>query len=50
MVWKIFAPKLIFESIGILFTLGTLLVTYLLLIRVHYKVDQLVYCLNKQSS
>lgn len=49
MVWKIFAPKLIFESIAILVTLGSVLVTYLLLIQIHRKVDRLVYGLNKQS-
>lgn len=49
MVWKIFAPKLIFESIGIFVTLGSVLVGYLLLIQVHHNVDRLVGGLNKQS-
>lgn len=49
MVWKIFAPKLIFESIAMLVTLVSILVTYLLLIQIHRKVDRLVCGLNKQS-
>lgn len=48
MVWKIFAPKLIFECIGTLVSLGSVLAGYLLLIQIHRKVNGLVYCLNKQ--
>lgn len=32
-----------------LVTLGSVLVTYLLLIQIHRKVDRLIYGLNKQS-
>lgn len=49
MVWKIFAPKLIFECLGTLVSLGSVLVGYLLLIQIHRKVDTLVYGLNKQN-
>ncbi|KAF5301332.1 hypothetical protein FQA39_LY10730 [Lamprigera yunnana] len=50
MVWKIFAPKLIFEAIGIIVTLISVLLGYLLLIRINYAVDRLVTQLSKKDS
>lgn len=42
MVWKIFAPKLIFEGIGFLVTIGSVLASFLLLIRVDRRIELLV--------
>lgn len=47
MAWNIFAPKLIFESIGIMITLGSVLVGYLILVRINKKVEDLIITLNK---
>lgn len=49
MAWNIFAPKLIFESIGIIVTLGSVLVGYLILIRINKKVEDLIITLNKMN-
>ncbi|CAH0550921.1 unnamed protein product [Brassicogethes aeneus] len=49
MVWKIFAPKLIFESIGMIVTIASVFLGYLVLIRINKKVDKLVSHLNKIS-
>lgn len=49
MVWKIFAPKLIFEAIGMLVTLGSVLLGYLLVIHINSKVNCLVVELNKKN-
>ncbi|KAK4885469.1 hypothetical protein RN001_001740 [Aquatica leii] len=48
MVWKIFAPKLIFEAIGIIVTLVSVLFGYLLLIRINSELDRLITQLNKK--
>ncbi|XP_043474221.1 GPI ethanolamine phosphate transferase 3 [Leptopilina heterotoma] len=47
MVWSIFAPKLIFEGIGFLVTLGSVLASVLLLIRVDSCVERLVAQVTK---
>nr|CAI5833623.1 unnamed protein product [Callosobruchus analis] len=49
MVWNIFAPKLIFESIGMLVTLASVVSGYLILIRINKKVERLIIILNKMS-
>ncbi|GLV36572.1 Phosphatidylinositol glycan anchor biosynthesis class O [Carabus blaptoides fortunei] len=49
MVWSIFAPKLIFEGLAVLVSLGSVIVGYLLLIRVNSCVDRLVVRLEKQN-
>ncbi|XP_074042509.1 phosphatidylinositol glycan anchor biosynthesis class O isoform X2 [Leptinotarsa decemlineata] len=49
MIWKIFAPKLIFESIGMLVTLGSVMLSYMILIRVNKQVERLITALNKMS-
>ncbi|KAB0804314.1 hypothetical protein PPYR_01284 [Photinus pyralis] len=49
MVWKIFAPKLIFEAVGLIVTLISVLGGFLLLILINFKVDRLLTDLNKKS-
>ncbi|XP_072391039.1 GPI ethanolamine phosphate transferase 3 isoform X1 [Diabrotica undecimpunctata] len=49
MVWNIFAPKLIFESIGMFITLGSVIVGYLILVRINNKTESLIQTLNKMS-
>ena len=39
MVWNIFAPKFIFEAIGLLVTLFAVLLSYLFLMRIQTKID-----------
>ena len=48
MIWKIFAPKLIFESVGMFVTLATVNISYLVLLRVNSKIDEFVTSLNKR--
>lgn len=48
MVWAIFAPKLIFEGLGLFVTLPAVLISYLLLIRINTRVDNLIVSLEKQ--
>ncbi|KYB26700.1 GPI ethanolamine phosphate transferase 3 [Tribolium castaneum] len=48
MIWKIFAPKLIFEAIGMFVTLVVVNLSYLVLLRINFKVDQLIVSLNKR--
>lgn len=48
MVWKIFAPKLIFESVALLTVLISLLASYALLIRVHTYMDDFISKLRKR--
>ncbi|XP_017784023.1 PREDICTED: GPI ethanolamine phosphate transferase 3 [Nicrophorus vespilloides] len=50
MVWNIFAPKLIFEAIAMFITLVSVVLGYLLIIRINNKVDHLIKQLNKQYS
>lgn len=49
MVWKIFAPKLIFESIGILVTLVSVLLGYLFVMHINNKLDHFITKLNKHE-
>ncbi|KAJ8927025.1 hypothetical protein NQ314_020588 [Rhamnusium bicolor] len=49
MVWNIFAPKLIFESVGMLVTLVSVVIGYLILVRINRKVESLIITLNKMS-
>jgi phosphatidylinositol glycan class O len=48
MIWKIFAPKLIFESVGMFVTLAVVNLSYLVLVRVNFKIDRLIVSLNKR--
>ncbi|KAI4467979.1 phosphatidylinositol glycan [Holotrichia oblita] len=47
MVWKIFAPKFIFEAISLFVTIPSVLFGYVLLIRINGAVNKLVKALNK---
>ncbi|ENN71984.1 hypothetical protein D910_08653 [Dendroctonus ponderosae] len=47
MVWSIFAPKFIFEAIALFITLGSVLVGYLVFIRINFQIERLVTKLNK---
>ncbi|XP_033210819.1 GPI ethanolamine phosphate transferase 3 isoform X2 [Belonocnema kinseyi] len=47
MVWNIFAPKLIFEGIGFLVSLGSVLTSIILIIRVDSSVERLVTQVTK---
>ncbi|CAG9863059.1 unnamed protein product [Phyllotreta striolata] len=47
MVWNIFAPKLIFESIGMFVTLGSVMIGYLILMRINRQAEKLIQTLNK---
>lgn len=49
MVWNIFAPKLIFESIGMFVTLGSVTVGYLILMRINSQAEKMIQKLNKMS-
>ncbi|KAG8040054.1 hypothetical protein G9C98_001170 [Cotesia typhae] len=47
MVWKIFAPKLIFEGISFLVTLGSVIISYLMIYRIDNKIESLITGVNK---
>ncbi|KAH0561166.1 hypothetical protein KQX54_013914 [Cotesia glomerata] len=47
MVWKIFAPKLIFEGISFLVTLGSVIISYLMIYRIDNKIELLITGVNK---
>jgi phosphatidylinositol glycan class O len=49
MVWKIFAPKLIFEGLGLFVVLICVLLSYLLVIRVTTRVERLLQQLEEES-
>ncbi|OXU29143.1 hypothetical protein TSAR_006404 [Trichomalopsis sarcophagae] len=42
MVWKIFAPKLIFEGISFIVTVGSVLTSLLLLLRIEKRIEKLI--------
>lgn len=42
MVWMIFAPKLIFEGISFIVTVGSVLTSLLLLLRIEKRIEKLV--------
>lgn len=50
MLWTIFAPKFIFEGLGMFVTLASVLLSYLLLLRINRKVEHLILRLNKTYS
>lgn len=47
MVWKIFAPKLIFQGLGFLITLSSILITYFFVIRIDRQVEKLIARVTK---
>ncbi|KAH8277868.1 hypothetical protein KR018_009256 [Drosophila ironensis] len=47
MVWKIFAPRFIFEALATFVSLPALIVGYLLVLRIHRGVDTLIKRINK---
>lgn len=49
MVWKIFAPKLIFEGLGLFVVLICVLLSYLLMIRVTTQVERLLQRLEQEN-
>lgn len=49
MVWKIFAPKLIFEGLGLFVVLPCVLVSYLLVIQITTHIKALLLRLDKES-
>jgi len=49
MVWKIFAPKLIFEGLGLFVVLICVLVSYLLMIRITARIEKLLLQLDKED-
>ena len=42
MVWKIFAPKLIFEGISFVVTVSSVLMSLLLLLRIERRIEKLI--------
>ncbi|XP_017038698.1 GPI ethanolamine phosphate transferase 3 [Drosophila ficusphila] len=49
MVWKIFAPRFIYESLATFVSLPALIVGYLLVLRIHRAVDTLIKRINKEK-
>ncbi|KAH8348918.1 hypothetical protein KR084_012437 [Drosophila pseudotakahashii] len=47
MVWKIFAPRFIYEALATFVSLPALIVGYLLVLRIHRAVDTLIKRINK---
>ncbi|XP_055379561.1 GPI ethanolamine phosphate transferase 3 [Condylostylus longicornis] len=47
MVWKIFAPRFIYEAISTLVTLPAAIIGYLILLRIHFSVHRLINQINK---
>lgn len=47
MVWKIFAPKLIFEGLSFLVTLASILITFFLVIRIDRQIEKLITRVTK---
>ncbi|KAL0107260.1 hypothetical protein PUN28_015655 [Cardiocondyla obscurior] len=47
MVWKIFAPKLIFEGIGFLVTLGSILASFYMVFRIDQQMEYLITRVTK---
>nr|CAD7577302.1 unnamed protein product [Timema californicum] len=50
MTWKVFAPKLMFEGLGLFVSLPSVLLGYLLVIRITQQVDKLLLHLDKEFS
>ncbi|XP_017078560.1 GPI ethanolamine phosphate transferase 3 [Drosophila eugracilis] len=49
MVWKIFAPRFIYEALATFVSLPALIVGYLLVLRIHRAVDTLIKRINKEK-
>ncbi|XP_015523909.1 GPI ethanolamine phosphate transferase 3 isoform X1 [Neodiprion lecontei] len=47
MVWNVFSPKLIFQGLSFLVTTGSVMLSFLLLIRLHDQVDKLCRRISK---
>lgn len=47
MVWKIFAPKLIFEELGFLVTLGSVLASFYMVFRIDQQMEHLINRVTK---
>lgn len=47
MVWKIFAPRFIYEGIATFVSMPAIIVGFLLIIRIHKGVDTLISKINK---
>ena len=47
MVWKIFAPRFIYEGIVTFVSMPAIIIGYLLIIRIHKGVDTLISKINK---
>nr|CAD7459859.1 unnamed protein product [Timema tahoe] len=50
MTWKVFAPKLMFEGLGLFVSLPSVLLGYLLVIRITQQVNKLLLHLDKEFS
>lgn len=49
MVWKIFAPRFIYESIATFVGIPAIIIGFLLILRVHKGVDKLISKINKSK-
>jgi len=49
MVWKIFAPKLIFEGLGLFVVLICVLLGYLLVIQITNQIERLLLQLDREN-
>lgn len=47
MVWKIFAPKLIFEGVGFLITLGSVLASFYMVFRIDQQMEYFITRVTK---
>lgn len=47
MVWKVFAPRFIYEAIATFVSMPAIIIGYLLIIRIHKGVDTLIRKINK---
>ncbi|KAG7211397.1 hypothetical protein KM043_010685 [Ampulex compressa] len=47
MVWKIFAPKLIFEGLGLLVTLGSVMASLYMVFRIDQQMEHLIFKVTK---
>ncbi|XP_066150813.1 GPI ethanolamine phosphate transferase 3 [Euwallacea fornicatus] len=47
MVWNVFAPKFIFEALGLFSTIGSVLLGYLVFLRINSQLERLLQRLNK---
>ncbi|KAF7286911.1 hypothetical protein GWI33_003178 [Rhynchophorus ferrugineus] len=49
MVWNVFAPKFIFEGVALIVTTVSVLLGYLLFVRIHHKIEKYLDKLNKTN-